>query len=749
MKAQDKISIRGQFFYPLSGWKHSLPVRWLLFLALAAMFYLPLWNHLIPRTYDLKVGMEADKTILAPRQIEDAEATQKAKDLAAQQVQPVYTIVSLRNETLTEKIFNRMGQINGDNELAFSDKVMVYRNELPQLFRDFSETSYQNVQRSGQYGDGLPNEMNRTLNEQQYRIPEEAYFKLARLSQEDIAAMKPVAAELVKRLAADPIADAQAARAKVPEMVNSSSLVKNTTRELVQEIVRFAITPNKFFNENATVEARTKARENTPIVYTKKNEVLVQQGDKITEDTYRKLADLDLLKRGTNYFPYLGLLLVVSMLTLSLYWYTRHSQLSIKTDNQQMMIFVLIYFLNLSAMEIVSFVQNANHPSVAFLAPVSMGIMLITILLHRSLALISSFLFSIMASVIFNLENGQLFDFRYGFVTIVISMAAIFTINQAKERSTVLKAGLFVSFFGMLAVEALQFLSWPSEGLPFKEILFPLVFAAIGGLLTAVLVIGLLPFFEAVFGILSPLKLIELSNPNHPLLRKLLTETPGTYHHSVMVGNLSEAAAEAIGANGLLCRVGAFYHDIGKTRRPSYFIENQMGMDNPHDQIDPELSKSIIVSHVKDGVEMLKDHKLPKPIRDIAEQHHGTTLLKYFYHKANKIREEKGEESVSEEHYRYPGPKAQSKEAAIVGISDSVEAAVRSLRNPSVEQIDALLRKIVKDRLDDGQFEECDLTMKELNAIVRTLKETLLGIFHSRIEYPADAPEKPATFKGA
>jgi hypothetical protein len=270
-----------------------------------------------------------------------------------------------------------------------------------------------------------------------------------------------------------------------------------------------------------------------------------------------------------------------------------------------------------------------------------------------------------------------------------------------------------------------------------------LAFTIVSGLLTAILVIGLLPFFEVAFGILSSVKLVELSNPNHPLLRKLLTETPGTYHHSVMVGNLAETAAESIGANGLLCRVGSFYHDIGKTKRPQYFIENQANRENPHDHIDPSLSKSIIIAHARDGVEMLKEYKIPKQICDIAEQHHGTTLLKYFYHKALKRREEnpEGTEEVREEDYRYPGPKAQTKEAAIVGISDCVEAAVRSLKKPTMEQIDLMVDKIIKDRLDDNQFNECDLTLKELDTISKTLKKTLLGIFHSRIEYP-DLPDK-------
>jgi putative nucleotidyltransferase with HDIG domain len=209
---------------------------------------------------------------------------------------------------------------------------------------------------------------------------------------------------------------------------------------------------------------------------------------------------------------------------------------------------------------------------------------------------------------------------------------------------------------------------------------------------------------------------------------------------------LSEAAAESIGADGLLCRVGSYYHDIGKTKRPMYFIENQTNMENPHDRIDPNLSKSIITAHPREGVEMLKDHKIPKPIREIAQQHHGTTLLHYFYHKALKLDKlaegEAAAKQISEEEFRYPGPKAQSKEAAIVGIADSVEAAVRSLRNPTLEQIDTMVNKIIKSRLDDGQFNECDLTLKELDTIEKTLNETLLGIFHSRIEYPSEQAKK-------
>jgi len=255
--------------------------------------------------------------------------------------------------------------------------------------------------------------------------------------------------------------------------------------------------------------------------------------------------------------------------------------------------------------------------------------------------------------------------------------------------------------------------------------------AAISGITSSILTIGLLPFFEATFGILSTIKLIELSNPNHPLLRKILTETPGTYHHSVMVANLAEAASEAIGANGLLARVGCYYHDIGKTKRPQFFIENQMNIENPHDKLQPVTSKNIIFAHVTDGVKILSKNKMPKEIIDIAEQHHGSSLLKFFYHKAK----ESGED-VKEEDYRYPGPKPQTKEAAIISVADSVEAAVRSMKQPTKEKIAALVKSIVRDRINDQQFSECDITLKELDIIEQTLCQTLNGIFHSRIEYP-------------
>ena len=224
-----------------------------------------------------------------------------------------------------------------------------------------------------------------------------------------------------------------------------------------------------------------------------------------------------------------------------------------------------------------------------------------------------------------------------------------------------------------------------------------------------------------------------MSNPNQPLLKRLLLEAPGTYHHSIIVGNLSEAAAEAIKANPLIARVGAYYHDVGKLKRPYLFKENQMGGENPHDKLNPNLSTLIITNHVKHGMELGKKYKVPGIIKDIIKQHHGTTLVAFFYHKALN-----GEnpELVQEKSFRYEGPKPQSKEAAIIMIADSVEAAVRSMVEPSKGKIEGLVRKIIQDKLKDGQLDECDLTLKELNTIANSFLNVLTGIFHERIEYP-------------
>lgn len=738
---KNEVQMKGKFHYRLSGWKYNTGLRIILFLILGLIFYATLYAKLVPQVFDITLGMKSEKTIYAPEQIENAVATEQAKEDAAKRVQPVYRNVNLKNEIISDAIFDKLSQINADEEVKFDDKVSIYRRVIPQIVSDLTNDTIKTFRNSGQYNDLLLEQIQLSLADQKYPLPEEVYFKLPRLTKEDLAEMRLVTRDiLIKLMLNEQILDAQTARAKVAEVVNTSTLAKNTSREMVTEIARALITPNKFFDQKGTDDAKGQARANMKTVYINKNDVLVKAGDVITEEIYTRLEKLKLLKDKANHLPQLGLGILCALLSFVIFIFVRQSTLQVKYNNSQLVMLVLIFVMNIAGMKIISLLQNFDYPFIGYLAPTALGSILIAILLDAPLAFISSVLFSIIASIIFNTEHDSLFDFRFGLVSLVICFSGVFTIQRASQRATILKAGLMIAFFSMLTITAMLLVE---DHFQQREALMSLSFATAGGLVTVVFVIGLLPFFEASFGILSPLKLVELSNPNHPLLRKLLTETPGTYHHSVMVGNLSEAAAESIGADGLLCRVGSYYHDIGKTKRPSYFIENQTNIENPHDRIDPNLSKSIIIAHPRDGVDMLKDYKMPKPIRDIAEQHHGTTLLHFFYHKAKKqAEEENSEKAIREEDFRYPGPKAQSKEAAIVGIADSVEAAVRSLRNPTLEQIDSMVTKIIKSRLDDGQFNECDLTLKELDKIAKTLNETLLGIFHSRIEYPSEITAK-------
>ena len=255
----------------------------------------------------------------------------------------------------------------------------------------------------------------------------------------------------------------------------------------------------------------------------------------------------------------------------------------------------------------------------------------------------------------------------------------------------------------------------------------------LSGVLASIVAIGALPYLESVFKITSPIRLLELSNPNHPLLRRLMLEAPGTYHHSILVGNLAEAAAEAVGADGLLARVGSHYHDIGKLRRPYFFVENQVGKDNPHDKMAPSLSTLIITSHVKDGIELANEFKLPDVVTQFIAQHHGTDLVRFFYHRAC---ESSDDDSISETDYRYPGPKPQGREVAIVSLADAAEAAVRSISRPNPGKIEGLVRKIIKDRLNSGELDESDLTFQDMDRIATAFTKVIMGMFHSRVEYP-------------
>jgi cyclic-di-AMP phosphodiesterase PgpH len=360
---------------------------------------------------------------------------------------------------------------------------------------------------------------------------------------------------------------------------------------------------------------------------------------------------------------------------------------------------------------------------------VAMGVILITVIYGYKLAVLMNLIFALLVALI---TGGE---FVYLLPALIGGLVAIYAVSRVSQRSDLAKAGLYVAASNTAVIISL-FLFMGNLSLEYgflRDLGYALVAGIANGLLSSIIAIGMLPYLESAFGVTTAITLLELSNPNHPLLRQLLSRAPGTYYHSMMVCNLAEAAAEAVGADALLTRAGAYYHDIGKLKRPYFFTENQLSGRNPHEKISPNLSALIIGAHVKDGVELARKHRLPSVITDIIRQHHGSSLISFFYQQAL---EANGQENVSIDKFRYEGPLPQTKEAAIIMLADAVEAGIRSLSKPAGSRVETLIRRIIKEKLNDNQMDESDLTLKELDQIGDAFVNIMAGIYHTRIEYP-------------
>ena len=346
-------------------------------------------------------------------------------------------------------------------------------------------------------------------------------------------------------------------------------------------------------------------------------------------------------------------------------------------------------------------------------------------------------------------EKGEAFYFVI--FSMICGFVAIFLTNKVRRRSRLVMAGAGAGIACVLLATTLGQIQWPSLSSPAAEwemLAKQVLSAVLVSTLTAVLVSGLLPLFEAAFRITTDVSWLELADLNHPLLRQMTIEAPGTYHHSLVVATLAETAAESIGAGAVMCRVCSYFHDIGKMKKPAYFIENVGDGNNPHDDLTPSMSSLIVTAHVKDGVDLAIKHRLNEEIINVIREHHGTSLIRFFYHRALKQRDEvrkqveegKAHEEdipeVKEESYRYPGPRPRTRESAIISLADSVESASRSLQKPTPKKIDELIDDIFKDRLNDGQLDDAALTLSDLATIKKSFSVTLRSMMHTRIEYP-------------
>jgi putative nucleotidyltransferase with HDIG domain len=381
--------------------------------------------------------------------------------------------------------------------------------------------------------------------------------------------------------------------------------------------------------------------------------------------------------------------------------------------------------------------SNFGDPFVdQFAIPFAVCALVLTLLISSQVALICALIVAVFVGI---MANGGV---AISLFALTSSFAAVYKCEGYRTRNTITRATLYMALVNAL----MSFAALLTAGyeLSWRVVFESSVAGIVGAFLTAGIASLVTPVYESAFSILTDMKLLELASTDHPLLRQLAIKTPGTHHHSFVVGTLAEAAAKAIGANALLARTGCLFHDVGKMAAPRMYIENQQGGENPHDKVAPADSVRIITGHVRRGIKMAQEAGLPQQIIDFIPQHHGTRTLSYFYHKARTQAEARGE-TINIHDFRYPGPKPQSKEAAILMLSDGAEASVRSLEDPTLENIELLLDKIINNVISDGQLDECHITLREIRTIKETLVKTLTGIYHQRISYPGFNPPANGT----
>lgn len=681
---------------------------------LGIFFFLVTVNNVFTETYDIDRFNSAKDTIRSPITIENEQETKRKTRETVQSVEDRFNVsaeITQERVEYVEEIFDAIAKLDNENTGNVLESATINNVKLV--------TSKEKVQRLKQI---LSPEITEEVNDGiLYKLVEAQPKVRAGGKELFIASLKKVLENGVR------VENIQSGISELNQSIKYSNLNSKITEPLT-ELSKFAIVENSFFDVKKTMNARKEAASSVEPVVIRAGEIIVREGQTITNEIYQDLKLVGLLNKERNVYPFIGLALLIFLIIFVIAYEMNTLTKNNNLDKGKIASILLISFIVIALMKIASmFTTSFNH--LFFAVPVATGALLVKQLLNERFAIVMSILYAILGSIIFNGQIPGSLNIEAGIYFFFSQMAGIIFLVNVKDRLAILKAGIGMTVINIMTVLIFLFLSF--EKYSVTELLIQSGFGIISAFLSAVLTIGLLPFFETGLGILSDIKLLSLSNPNQPLLRKILTEAPGTYHHSIMVANLSETACEAIGANGLLARVAAYYHDIGKTVRPHYFIENQLSIKNPHDVIEPIQSAEIIISHPYDGSAMLKKHKLPKEIINIAMQHHGTTLLKFFYYK-----ERESNRNVVENDFRYPGPKPQTKEAAIICICDSVEAAVRSLKEPTEGKIDEIVLSIVNDRMMDGQLNECPLTLKELEKVHRTICETLKGIFHSRIQYP-------------
>ncbi len=751
IKLFKKLMGKHKFLFSLL--ENNLFQRWAIGIVLCLILALILAPEIKFSAPKLKQGMIAAHDIKADRDflVEDQLSTKQKKNDAAENIKPVYDFdsniaFSIRNKLLksiasVDEYYKRLPKEKIPENSSLNIRENQKAKKRMEMTLGFSLTSQEfNILKNYRYSNELKQKMSRIISSI-YNGKFITNVNFNQLEKEKGIIVRTVTTQNendIKNL--NPILNINEIDPVVLKRIN---LIfkdqEQDVRQVVFSLAKKLIEPNLTFNKDATEKKKISSMDEVKPVFfqVQKNEMIVREGEKIG---YLELAKLDACfkSKGDSKFSgfavLMGIFLTALFLSCIMYlWRTRNWLKIPERSNVDLLVFSIIIVLQILIIKTGIFISNAVNkafPSIStdscfFAIPFAFGAMIIAVLINRNVALIISVMVSFLI--------GFLFDEKIIFPLFAFlgSVAASYHIVNSRRRSAFLKVGVFLGIVNIAAIFCMNLLT----GNLFNDLFSRFIMGFAGGIITGILVAGITPIFESAFGFITDIKLLELANLNQPLFQKMIIEAPGTYHHSIIVASLVEAAAEAIGANSLLAKVSAYYHDIGKLTKPQYFIENQPNFDNRHDKLSPKMSSLIIISHVKDGCELASQVKLGRQIINIIRQHHGNNIVSYFYDKAKKNKDE-SIRSLSESDFRYPGPKPQTKEAGLVMIGDVIEASSRTLSHPTPARIRSLVRERIERIYMDGQLDECELTLRNMNTIAETFTKILTGIFHHRVDYP-------------
>ena len=659
----------------------------------------------VPKKYTLSVGSISHDTINAPKDVFDEVTTEEKRNAAAALVEPTYRFQQGVKEEVMLALSDAFDELRTIQQYG-----LTLRSESSIRLNSFSEEEIA-------YAMGLLK--NLSLNRNQI-------VTLLRTENAVFDDMVSLVTTAVGNAMNSSVREGQISQAiqTILQIVGYKVDI-SLTQNILPTVLRFCIKPNMTIDQEATEEARQSAMDAVePVIYVQ-GQNIIREGDRTTKAQLEMLRALGLLNDDTlDYSSYWGsaIAVLLSMMLLIITLYLLRPDLL--RDVRQMAVILLLLVLGVGMAALCNML-----PSI-YITPVALSAVLATVLIgHRvgvSMTLCMTLLLSALAAG--NSQSSFYTVTLISTMTLAESMVAIWFLKGRPQRTRVLLSGALCALVGLAVIYGIKLLT-SAEALDTYKIIG---WAIVGGVLSGALAIALQPLFEFVFRLATPTRLLELTNPGQPLMRRLMIEAPGTYHHSIIVANLAEAAAGRIRANAYLARAGAYYHDIGKLKRPMYFKENQMG-ENPHENTDPYVSAAILISHTKDGMLMAQKEHIPPEIQNIILQHHGVTPVMYFYHKALQL---SNGQQVDINEFRYAGPKPNTREAAIVMLADTIEAAVRTLKDPTPKAIDQFIVRLVRGKLEDGQLSESPLSLHDIDEICEAFSDILKGVYHERIEYP-------------